>query len=308
MENSFLGFSGKSTPADLRAILDSYGNSIDQYVHFGSQLVERDSNRDMPEKRDGYIVPLLYLRNLVENIDAIGILIRHGASDPCKSLLRTVVENFFSLEYLHESPDQRSMCYHVWNTYQHIKLYEKLDGHSDRAKQFNAQLSQDKFMRPAGPMISPFVDNLKASANKLLALDHYKDVVAEYQRTVTKTRNPQWYSLFDGPINVEGLASHSKFFGLYELYRSLSNNVHGTDVAHDKISGIAGGRINVLPLRYPKDADMITGFVHELCLAAFYTYMQKRLPEKQGDFDRWEILTRPFREKMGKGEFIKFHD
>ena len=308
MENSVSDFSGKDVRQDVRTVLDSYSNSINEYVHFGSQLIDWDLNREVAEKKDGYVVPILFLRNLIESSDGISILIRHGASDPAKSLLRTVLENFFSLEYLLESVDERSMYFHAWNTFQQMKLYEKLDGHSDRAKQLSALLSKDKYMRPASPMVHEPVEKWKAIAKELLALDHYKDVVAEYERTAARIKNPQWYSLYDGPVSVEALAGHLKLFGLYELYRSLSNSVHGTDIAHDKLSGLGDGRIGVLQLRYPKNAHMITGFVHDVCLAAFMSYVKIRLPEKKREFNEWAALTEPFRERMAKGEFMNFHD
>jgi len=107
-------FQEKKIRDDVKAILTKYGDSIDKLVTFGSDLIDWDLTREGVEKKDGYLVPILFLRNLIENIDAIGILILQGASDPSKSLPRTVLENFYSLEYLlDENEHERSMSFHI---------------------------------------------------------------------------------------------------------------------------------------------------------------------------------------------------
>jgi len=100
MENSTDDFLGRHLRDDVSQIMNKYGDSIDVLVRFGADFIDWDLTREGVEKKDGYLVPVLFLRNLIENIDAIGILIRKGASDPAKTLMRTVVENFFSLGVL----------------------------------------------------------------------------------------------------------------------------------------------------------------------------------------------------------------
>lgn len=305
MENSVTNFSGRNLREDVRETLTKYGNGIDKLVTFGLQLIEWDFERDDVEKKDGYLVPILFLRNLIENIDAISILVRHGSSDPSKSLLRTVLENFFSLEYLiGEKGHERSMSFLVWNTYHNVKYYEKLDGTSERAKNLQALLRKDKFLYQSSPLVFDKADELKANAKQLLALDLYVEFAKEFERTKQKVKNPYWYSLHDGPRDVEGLANLSKFPALYEVYRGLSNSVHGTDVIQGKLSSMGDGRIGIPQLRLPTEAQMITQYSHNLCVAAYATYVSVRVPAKKDEYANWLQAIQPLRDALAKGVHI----
>lgn len=302
-------FLGKNLRADVRGILNKYGHGLDGLVAFGSQLIDWDLTREGDEKKDGYLVPILFLRNFIENVDAIGILIRHGASDPAKSLLRTVVENFFSLEYLlSESQHERSMSFHVWNTYHNYKLYEKLDGTSAQAKQLQALLEKDKMLTDKSPLILDIVDKMKANAKELLERPLYQDFAAEYERTKLKLKNRKvyWYSMYDGPGSVEELANKSRFPALYEIYRGLSNTVHGVDIIQGKIAGLGDGRIGIDQLRFPRQAHSLTQYAHNLSATVFGSYVTTRLPERAIEYQQWLASTIAIRQDLAKGDPINF--
>ena len=309
MQNSVDDFLGHKLPDNVSSVLNKYGDSIDKLVRFGSELIEWDWTRESDEKKDAYLVPILFLRNLIENIDAMGILIRQGASDPAKSLLRTVVENFFSLEYLlSEKEHERCMSFHIWNTYHQYKLYEKLDGTSVHAKQLDALFKKDELLKSASPLILETVDKMKANAKVLLALPLYQEFAAELERTKLKLKknNPHWYSLYDGPTTVENLANSSAFPALYEVYRGLSNTVHGVDIIQGKIAGLGDGMVGIDQLRFPKNAHSMTQYAHSLCIVAFTTYIKSRLPERNAEFTDWFNTIKPFRDELAKGDPISF--
>lgn len=310
MENSTEEFLGRNLRKDVSLIMNKYGDSLDKLVRFGSDLIDWDLTREGVEKKDGYLVPILFLRNLIENIDAMGILVRQGASDPAKSLLRTVVENFFSLEYLlAEKEHERSMCFHIWNTYHNYKYYEMLDGSSERAKQLQALLRKDQSMKDSTPLVFEMVDKLKANAKELLALPLYKEFAVEFERTKAKLKKgtPHWYSLYDGPQSVEALANKSKFPALYEVYRGLSNTVHGVNVIQAKIAGIGDGQIGIDQLRFPKEAHSMTQYAHNLCIATYDTYVSARLPERANEFKEWLASIKDVRNELAKGNPINFN-
>ena len=43
----------------------------------------------------------------------------------------------------------------------------------------------------------------KENAEELLKLPDYISVEKEYQRTCTKKKNPNWFTLYDGPADFE---------------------------------------------------------------------------------------------------------
>jgi hypothetical protein len=309
MENVMDDFLGKNLRADVRGILNKYGDGLDGLVAFGSQLIDWDLTREGDEKKDGYLVPILFLRNFIENVDAIAILVRHGACDPAKSLLRTAVENFFSLEYLlSESQHERSMSFHVWNTYHNLKLYEKLDGTSAQANELQGLLEKDKMLTDKSPLVLAIVDKMKANAMELLALPLYRDFAAEYEKTKIKfkKRKVYWYSLHDGPASVAELANKSRFPALYEIYRGLSNTVHGVDIIQGKIAGLGDGRIGIDQLRFPRQAHSLTQYAHTLSATVFGSYVSARLPERANEYQQWLVSTNAIRQELAKGDPINF--
>jgi hypothetical protein len=309
MENSADDFLGRNQRDDVRQIMHRYSDNIDKVVRFGADLIEWDLTRDGIEKKDGYLVPILFLRNLIENIDAISILVRQGASDPAKALMRTVIENFFSLEYLlAEKQDERCLCFHVWNTYHNYKYYEMLDGSSDRAKQLQVLFKKDKSLQGSSPLILEIVEKLKANAKDLLALPLYRDFAREFERTKAKLKknNPHWYSLYDGPQNVEGLANKSRYPALYEIYRGFSNTVHGVNIIQRKIAAMGDGQVGIEQLRFPREAQSMTQYAHNLCAAIYSTYVEIRLPERKEEFQAWLASLQVFRNELANGNPINF--
>jgi hypothetical protein len=309
MQNSADEFLGRNLRDNVCNIMNRYGDSIDKIVTFGAELIDWDLTRDGVDKKDGYLVPILFLRNLIENIDAIGILVRQGASDPAKALLRTVLENFFSLEYLlAENQTERCICFHVWNTYHNYKYYEMLDGSSEHAKRLHALFKKDKSLQDSSPLVLEIVEKMKVNAKQLLALPLYQQFAVEFERTKLKLKknNPHWYSLYDGPQSVEALANKSQYPALYEVYRGLSNTVHGVNIIQGKIAAIGDGEIGIDQLRFPKEAHSMTQYAHTLCAAIYLTYVDNRLPERKKEFQTWLTSMLDFRNELAKGNPINF--
>ena len=215
----------------------------------------------------------------------------------------------FRWEYLlAEKQDERCMSFHVWNTYHNYKYYEMLDGTSQRAKQLHALFKKDQAMKETTALIFEMVEKLKANAKELLALPLYQDFDAEFERTKAKMkkRKVHWYSLYDGPDSVEALANKSKYPALYEVYRGLSNTVHGVNIIQGKIAGLANGQIGIDQLRFPKEAHSMTQYAHNLCVATYTTYVSVRLPERAKEFQAWLASIQTIRNELSKGNPIKF--
>jgi len=67
-----------------------------------------------------------------------------------------------------------------------------------------------------------------------------------------KIRSCGWYSLWDGPQSVRGVALYLKMGALYEaLYRSWSNDTHGEGAIKRAMNG-DGKILQLTPLRSPQ--------------------------------------------------------
>lgn len=302
LSNKFLG---KEIEGGVSQLLNQFGDAIDKLTEFGAQILEWDL-----EKASGgdHLLPApLFFRNFLELIDATSILIRNSSVDPCKSLMRTSLETLFYLDYLlTEDQERRALCFLVWNTHRNIKTYKKVDGQSELFKQLKSKYKNDKFLKDASPIIFDILSqNQMANALEMLELPSYKPINEEYQRTKEKIKNPNWYSLFDGPQNIEGLANKSQFSVLYDvLYRSWSNSIHGTDIIQGKISQGPAKTVEVLQIRYPKEAQSITQYCFNLCIPIFKTFIEKRIPSRINEFNIWDGEIRGIVNKLSENELL----
>jgi Family of unknown function (DUF5677) len=268
-------------------ILEKFSKIIEDAVNFGTHLMKWETERKLCG--DSEIVPLLFMRNILEIADGISILIKNSSIETAKTSLRSLLENVFGLQYLlEENTINRSLSFLVWTTHRDLKFYEKLDAQTQIGKQFNAELKKDKLITD-----TEFITNIeylqaKLNSEELLKLPIYRDIETEYQLTNSKTKNPNWYSLYSGPKNVENLAKHLKHNGIYEvMYRSFSHNVHSTDIYKGKLLPNINGTVDLIQIRSPKDSQSITIDTINFLLMAYLSFYKKRIPEKNTEFMEW---------------------
>ena len=280
---------------DVQEVLLKFSNLIDDIVNFGTHLMKWETEKKLVG--DENIVPLLFLRNILETADAISILIKNSSIDSSKSTLRSLLENIFGLEYLLEKDTKnRALAFIVWITHKDLKFYEKLDGNTQVGKQFKTEFKKDSLIK--NPDLTDQVDYLYAKENseELLKLPIYIEIEKEYQETESKSKNPNWYSLFSGPKNIEQLAKHLNHHAMYEvMYRGYSGNVHATDIYKGKLFPNSDGTVDIIQLRNPTDAQSVAISTVNYLLMAYLAYYKARIPEKNNDFLNWYL---PFKQNF----------
>ncbi|MDP1728487.1 MAG: DUF5677 domain-containing protein [Bacteroidota bacterium] len=291
---------------NLTPALNHFVQGIENLVNFGVQIVGWDL--DQEGKSDEHLPPILFLRNYIEVIDAISILVRHSSIDPCKNLLRTALENLANIEYLLEKDtNQRSLSFLVWNFVNGHMSALKVDGKSLEYKQLRDAYNKDRFLKTSTPSIHPDAEQAKANSVALLAHDKYKAVHLEYRRTAKRIQNPNWYSLFNGPRTMKKLCEHLEINVLYELvYRTFSESIHGTDIIQGMIYSAGPGRSAIAQIRHPVAVHNVTTLCTNLTLVLYTDYIQKRLPDKHADFLKWKDEIMPFQKSLYEQEFINF--
>lgn len=99
-----------------------------------------------------------------------------------------------------------------------------------------------------------------------------------------------WYSLFNGPKDIQQLANHLKLNLSYEIwYRDFSVNIHAVDSSKNKIIFYEDNRIGIIEIRYPEDAQKVTQKCLDIILIAYFSFYKKILPEKEEEFRNWLI-------------------
>jgi hypothetical protein len=249
------------------------------------------------------------LRHFLELIDSASILIKNSSIDPCKILLRAALETFLSLEYmLTKDFEIRSMSFLTCHFNKNINLYKKLKSDTDANKEIKTKFSKDKLVPDFNfPKINN-IDFAITNLEGLLKQPIYNKFQEEYLNTRKAIRRtPNWYSLFSGPKDLEGLATFLGYIALYEVfYRAWSGPTHGTDIIQGKFVPNDRGSVDVFQIRYFKEAQPVTGQAISLTILALSSYIEYRLPEKDIDYQKWYMTIRDASMKInGRIQFIK---
>jgi hypothetical protein len=279
--------------------LNTYSAGIDELVSFGTHVLSW--GLEATNGRDEVIPQLMIFRNILENLDAISVLVRAGSIDPCKSLLRVVLESVLNLEFMLQGAVERNgLAFLICNYHSENKLTEKLTPGKEQFKQLRSKLRADRSL--PDDILPPHIEGLHAHRENLKSLmDHplYKEVETEYQRNVSSgTRNPAWHQLFDGPPTIEQLAEKLSHQGLYEvLYRGWSGSIQGEDILKGKF-GTEDGHFTITQIRLLTDTKAVTQHACSLGMIADRAYIRYRMPHREIDMGQWYLTFRSFHQSL----------
>lgn len=245
--------------SDEADTLNFLADAIDQVVNIGTHFIkwEAATGGATIEK-----TPLIMLnRHILEMGDAISILLRSSSVDPCKAMLRSIIETSLQIEYLLMDPEKRGFCYMVCHHNKMMKQLKRMVGNSKEQKEYFNQLKNKSYTAiNANDFSHP---NAQNDINGLLMLVNspdYKIYQSEYIRTSTqkdkngkrdkRDKNPEWYSLFGGPKSCIALAQELNRKDFYEfLYRPFSSTVHGSDLLNSNLQLLPNGFAQASPMR-----------------------------------------------------------
>jgi hypothetical protein len=261
---------------------------IDKTIDFGTRIFDCEVEANKIYKEN--IVCQTFFKNILEIGDGISILITKSSIDNAKILLRSLVENLFYLEYLLENESKnRALAYLVTTFHSEIKFNSKIDKNSSEGQNFRNVVLKDKTYQNT-PFLEPRIQP-ERKGNGFTEIFNYPDFKKgeqEYQRTAAKKSNPSWYSLYDGPFNIEQLASHLNQHALYEiLYRNLSENVHSSNIIKYSLANFEQGP-GLSSMRNPENADMIASLTLVCLEMAYGNFVDKRILSKATDYEEWQ--------------------
>jgi hypothetical protein len=288
MTDPYIDILSRELENELSEKLQNISRSLEEFVNFGTKILEWDAEQLVGEEES--VIPLLFLRNFLDKIDAISILIKYSSNESCKILLRTALETAFYLEYLLENnTKERSMMYLVWSRMEQDKFVLKFDGKSEQFKEYRAKHLKDKLVRESPEIkINNPQEKIEIS-RRLLNSTKYKPFTEEYykQKKLTK-KVPSWYSLFGGPKNIEELANNSNLHTFYEiLYREWSYATHGTDAFPGKMKFKENTGLEIIEIRNQELLMTIATNCCSISVLVFKTYVSKKLPSKKAEFNSW---------------------
>jgi len=286
-----------------------FSKGIEEIVNFGTHLLKWDVDQAKGGEENLPIV--MIFRHILELADSISILVKHSSIDPCKPLLRAILESLLGLEYLLEKEfEKRALGFLLWHYKDQLKLALKFKIGEVSNKELHKKLKGDKSFTDYVKM--PSIKNIDIqikSLEVLINMPQYSGAKAEYEKMVQKgSKNPKWYQLFEGPSNVDALATRLSRQGLYEvLYRAWSGPTHGTDIIQGKLTQGSDGQGQIIQMRNPKDAQLVTMYTFQLSLTVFLILLEKRIPNKKEEFKKWYPTVRQAYFQLANEELLIVH-
>ena len=258
---------------------------MDRCVNYGTHLVAT-CDRSAGER---HVISITMLGlHVVEALDAIAVLLRYCCADPAKVLLRNEMEAMFGIEYMAQSDSERkAIQYLLAHAHNRIDWYNKLNPTTETGKQLKAQFAKDSTFHDLDVVSLDTAAEI-ANLEKMLSRPEYSAVEAEWQRT-KKERGGKlwWYSLFEGPRNIEGLAGAVHGHGWYEgVYRIYSGEIHATN-AIESLHTNHDMTASYQPLRYPIDLPNVAQMAVSIALRTYRCLIDMLVPAEKANYKHW---------------------
>jgi Family of unknown function (DUF5677) len=295
-------FLSRKSEVEVVTFLATIADSIDETVNFGTHIFEW-FNESVAGRTDEVAPIVVSFKHLLDMLDAISVLVRNSIVEPAKIHLRSALESAMTIEWiLQDDSERRAMAFMVWNVHQELKFIQKIDEQTPQGKQFKQKLIGTAVENVQAP---PSVDIEKArqKLEALLLRPKYREAEEEYKRLIAlKERNPSWYRLFDGPKNLEELASKVGMVEWYEvLYRQWSGIVHATDLLSGKIK-TTGGKTLIQKMRYPGGVEEVYTFTIPIASKVYQKILEQFAPSKILVFCDWyESEVKDFYMRLSTG-------
>jgi len=218
-----------------------------------------------------------FLRQIIEDMDAISILINKSSADPCFLNLRRLFENHIYLKYiLKEKCEERAKAYYVNHLINKRKIAEKEDASTNQGKILREKLKKDElsenFSIPTKECKSE-TDKI----DKILQEPQYQYLKTEFDKQ-KEIKRTHWYSLDNKSTSLERLSDFVGCSGRYEaLYRYFSQYSHSENEL-DNIDWQEAGQARLVQIRNPEHAQLITQLTLTYGLDSFRIAIQTLKP------------------------------
>jgi hypothetical protein len=209
-----------------------------EIVNYGTRIFDMSIKSQSLELNIDAAATTLFLHN-IELIDGIQVLLSASCVAPTTLLLRSIFEGLLALEYILEKDEfyrQRSLSWLYCYGKSRLDYYERLDPSTQRGKDFYEAKANDSIAKDLDLSdLIPISKHLRENMMSVINGDQMIPIDFEYQRTKKSKKRGgliEWYQLFDGPVNIRGLATYLHNEAYYQvLYQPWSAITHGADLS-----------------------------------------------------------------------------
>jgi len=235
---------------------------------------------------------LMLARHVIVALDGVSVLVRQGCAENCSPLLRSAFEADLGLSHiLAKDSQRRAIAYQVAHIRRRIKSYRRLDSTDDLGITLRKELSGDPFLN----LLDWPTTDLKARVANLqecfsdpafIPVEKAWQEARKTRKGMPKKKDPEWFSLFNGPESLRDLAILYEMGSFYEtLYRGWSESVHGTGGMDSIGPSEEDGLNTVKPVRHPSGLESACGFAAQFSIAATQKLVKAYAPEQAGAFE-----------------------
>ena len=278
-------------------LLRDLSGLCDEVVNFGSRAFQRC--RYTPAYGDHYLPIFMLMRHSIEIVDSISILVLKSSVEPCKMLLRGLLETVLSIEWIiSDRTEQRAKAYLIFKAHKELRQVERMDRSTQKGKAFFKDLRRNSSPALFANLKLDLADARTSKLN-VIKLPGLQEAEDEYQKVLKLTGDhpKHWYSLFprlgkNAPNTLESLARQVGHLDWYVLlYSFWSDLTHAGDVISGRIAPKSiDGNTLFYQIRLPRDANVIAFYAiyfgYQCIRQASKCVHEKLVPEVDNWFER----------------------
>lgn len=287
---------------DIKSIIEQSNWVISSIISKYGELVNEISYGTSRQDDFIDIVICLFIRKIMEQLDAINVICSIGSFSQADIILRSLIENITSMEFiLKKDTEIRAAAYYLEHHYQEIELgkkyldkkskYGKLIISSTGEEQFDINYNKYKKKKEAFERIVNSKDIfLKVDKARKKKLDD------KNQKSGKKRAYIQWYEVISSVSNFYGLMKETGYDTYYQsIYGGLSYETHALNSTMDINVDMNG--INLKRIRSFEGGSSTLSLVCNFSISGLrniYEYVNDGQDEKR-EFKRFFI---DFKEKI----------
>jgi len=265
-------------------LLDINANVLDECVNYGTHCLtwctEKITNQNNYE-----LTPIMLIRHVLEILDSISVLYRQGCINSSEPLLRSLFEAILGINYiLKEDTKRRALAYQISNQIQRLSTYRKIEKSILQNSKFHSHKTRLEKLK--GGILS----NSQQIQRKIKNKEVVKIINEWYRVRNFQKRNPNWFSLFEGPQSIQALAGELGYRDWYDsLYRKWSTGVHATDTFNNIVR--QGQRAMILGLRDQRNLQAYSSLALSMAITTYRSAIQYFAPQMEIDFSQWYVSS-----------------
>lgn len=185
-------------------------------------------------KQDDFvdIVLCLFIRKIIEQIDAINVLFSVGSFAQAQIILRSLVENIVSLQFiLKEDTKKRAAAYWLEHHYQEIEMGDEIfNTESDLKRKIIVNKGQEAFDAD----MNKFQKKKEAFERIVKSEPVFQEIDRDRKEKKGKRKHIKWYEVCSNVKTIKGLIIETGYEQYYDsIYGGLSYEVHAYNSTMD---------------------------------------------------------------------------